>query len=343
MIGGAGAGFPALQILDSGFFCARPMKKYPGLILLLLLTAMAARAAGRITVAVVPMGTTHQYWKQVHLGAQKAEAELNATGQPVEIFWKGPLREDDRDQQVQVVENFIARRVDGIVLAPLDTRALARPVEQAAAAGIPVVIVDSPLASRSPVSTIATDNYAGGRLAGKRLGEVMGGEGKVILLRVQVGSASCEAREQGFLDELAKNWPGLEVISSNQHGGATRNTALTASQNLLVRFGREVNGIFAPNESTLAGMLVALNDAGLANGKVKLVGFANSRLFVDEIENGALQGLVLQDPEKMGYLGVKTVVAALRGEPVERLVDTGVVIATQENLADPKIQALLGQ
>lgn len=319
------------------------MKRFPLFVLLSFIVAVASHAADKITVAVVPMGTTHQYWKQLHQGAQKAEAELTAAGQPVEIIWKGPLREDDRDQQVQVVENFMTRRVNGIVLAPLDTRALARPVEQAVNAGIPVVVVDSPLASKAPISTIATDNYAGGRLAGKRLGEVLGGQGKVILLRVLVGSASCEAREQGFLDELAQNWPGLEVISSNQHGGATRNTALAASQNLLVRFGREVNGVFAPNESTLAGMLVALADAGLNRGKVKLVGFANSRQFADEIETGDLQGLVLQDPEKMGYLGVKTVVAALKGEPVEKLVDTGVVIATKENLHDAQIQTLIGQ
>jgi ribose transport system substrate-binding protein len=218
----------------------------------------------RYTIAVVPMGTTHQYWKQLHAGALKAQAELQAEGVTVEILWKGPLREDDRDQQVQVVENFMARRVSGIVLAPLDTRALARPVEQAVQAGIPVVIVDSPLASAAPVSTIATDNYAGGRIAGKRLGELLEGKGNVILLRVQVGSASCEAREAGFLDEIAASFPGIRVISSNQHGGATRNTALNASQNLLTRFGREVHGIFTPNESTAAGMLVALGDAGLA-------------------------------------------------------------------------------
>lgn len=308
-----------------------------------LLAGVAVSAAENYTIAVVPMGTTHQYWKQIHAGALKARAELRAAGTPVEIIWKGPLREDDRDQQVQVVENFMARRVSGIVLAPLDTRALARPVEQAVSAGIPVVIVDSPLASKAPVSTIATDNYAGGRLAAKRLGELLGGQGNVILLRVLVGSASCEAREAGFLDELAATFPGIKVISSNQHGGATRNTALTASQNLLTRFGREVNGIFAPNESTLAGMLLALKEAGLGGGKVKLVGFANSQAFADAIRANELEGLVLQDPAKMGYLGVKTVVAALKSEPIENFVDTGVVIATKENLSDPQIQTLLGQ
>lgn len=312
-------------------------------LLCLFLGVAMAGAAERYTIAVVPMGTTHQYWKQVHTGALKAQAELRAAGVPVEIIWKGPLREDDRDQQVQVVENFMARRVSGIVLAPLDARALAAPVEQAVKAGIPVVVVDSPLQSDAPVSTIATDNYHGGRLAGRRMGELLGGEGNVILLRVQVGSASCEAREQGFLDELAENFPGLKVISSNQHGGATRNTALGASQNLLTRFGREVHGIFTPNESTGAGMLVALSNAGLGGGKVKLVAFANSRDFVDAIRAGDLHGLVLQDPEKMGYLGVKSVVQVLRGEPVPKLVDTGVVVATAENLNDPEVVALVGK
>jgi len=335
----------SFEILVNSSSPVTPMKliRLPGLALCLGLLVSALGAAERYTIAVVPMGTTHQYWKQVHAGALKAQAELRAAGVAVEIIWKGPLREDDRDQQVQVVETFMARRVSGIVLAPLDTRALARPVEQAVQAGIPVVIVDSPLQSSAPVSTIATDNYAGGRLAGQRLGELLEGKGNVILLRVQVGSASGEAREAGFLDEIATSFPGIKVISSNQHGGATRNTALAASQNLLMRFGREVQGIFTPNESTAAGMLVALSNAGLNNGRVKLVAFANSQNFVEAIKANDLHGLVLQDPEKMGYLGVKSVVQVLRGQPVPTLVDTGVVLATADNLDDPEIVALVGR
>lgn len=299
-------------------------------------------ATDKYTIAVVPMGTTHQYWKLIHTGAKKAQAELQAEGLDVELIWKGPLREDDRDQQVQVVENFMARRVSGIVLAPLDMRALVAPVEQAVAAGIPVVIVDAPLNSKAPISTVATNNYRSGRLAAQRLSELLGGQGNAILLRVQVGSGSCEAREQGFLDELAENHPGIKVISSNQHGGATRNTALAASQNLLMRYGREVNGIFAPNESTAAGMLLALDNAGLGQGKVKLVGYANSEVFAEALRVGDLQGLVLQDPVKMGYLGVKYVVQHLRGEKVPEHVDTAVVMATKENVDQPEVRELIG-
>ncbi len=295
----------------------------------------------KYTIAVIPMGTTHEYWKMIHAGALKAQAELKAHGTDVELIWKGPLREDDRDQQVQVVENFIGRRVSGMVLAPLDHRALVAPVEEAAKAGIPVAIVDSGLDSKAQVSFIATDNYAGGKLAADRLGELLHGRGNVILLRVQVGSGSCEAREAGFLDELAAKFPAIQVLSSNQHGGATRETALAASQNLLNRFGGRVNGIFTPNESTQAGMLLALQDAGLAGGKVKLVGFANSASFNDAFRRNDLQGMVLQDPVKMGYLGVKTIVQVLRGEKVPAVVDTGVYLATAENLTDPTIAGLM--
>jgi len=316
--------------------------RFLSLLGLSLIASVVVHAAESYRVAVVPMGATHQYWKLLHSGALKAEAELQAEGVDVKIIWKGPLREDDRDQQVQVVENFMTQRVSGIVLAPLDNRALVAPVEQAVSAGIPVVIVDSPLKSDAPISTIATNNYKGGRLAGTRLGELLEGKGNVILLRVQVGSASSEAREQGFLDEIAENFPAMVVLSSNQHGGATRNTALAASQNLLIRFGPKVNGIFCPNSSTTAGMMVALSDAGLSHGKVKLVGFANSRMFIESLRTGELQGLVLQNPVKMGYLGVKSIVQVLRGETVPKLVDTGVALATIDNLDDEAILTLVG-
>ena len=333
-----------LQKFNGVFGTPIPMKlpRLACVVLGFALLMSALRAEEKYTIAVVPMGTTHQYWKLIHAGALKAQAELQATGVPVEIIWKGPLREDDRDQQVQVVENFMARRVSGIVLAPLDRHALVAPVEQAVKAGIPVVIVDAPLNSQAPVSTIATNNYMSGRLAAQRLSDLMGGKGNAILLRVQVGSGSCEAREQGFLDELAEKHPGIKVISSNQHGGATRNTALVASQNLLMRFGREVNGIFAPNESTTAGMLLALDSAGLGNGKVKIVGYANSEVFAEALRTGELQGLVLQDPVKMGYLGVKYIVQVLRGEKVPERVDTAVVMATKDNVDQPEVTGLIG-
>jgi ribose transport system substrate-binding protein len=307
----------------------------------LLFAAASARAEDKVyKIAVIPKGTTHEFWKSIHAGAVKAQRELAEKGVKVELFWKGPLKEDDRDQQIQVVENFMTRRVDGIVLAPLDSQALAAPVANATKARIPVVIFDSDLKSDKYVSFVATDNYKGGVLAAEHLAKLLDSKGNVILLRYAVGSASTEAREAGFLDTIKKH-PGLKVVSSDQYGGATRETAYQAAQNLLNRYGREVNGVFAPNESTAIPMAKALRDIGKGRGKIKMVGFDAGTQSVLDLEAGDVQGLVVQNPMRMGYEGLMTLVKHLQGQPVEKRVDTGVTLVTAENMEQPVVKELL--
>jgi len=293
-----------------------------------------------LTIAVIPQGSTHEYWKSIHAGAMKAVQDLSQTGTHVNIIWKGPLREDDREQQTQVVEGFISQGVQGIVLAPFDSHALVRPVEEAAQAGIPTVVVDSGLESQKVVSFISTDNKKGGALAADRMGELLHGKGKVLLLRYQEGSASTEAREQGFVEQLKKGFPGIELISSNQYAGPTRDTAKRASENLLTRYAEQVQGIFTPNESSTAGMLLALQDIQKA-GKVVFVGFDSSETFIEAMRNKQLQGIVVQDPFRMGELGVKTIVDHLQGKSVDKRVDTGATMVTPENLDTPEAQRVL--
>ena len=302
---------------------------------------LALAADKPYTIAVIPKGTTHEFWKSIHAGAIKAQRELAGKGVKVEIIWKGPLREDDRDQQIQVVENFMTRRVDGMVLAPLDSQALAAPVANAAKAKIPVVIIDSDLKSDKHVSFVATDNYKGGAMGAEHLAKLLGGKGRVILLRYAVDSASTEAREAGFLDTLKQKFPEIKIASSDQYGGATRETSYQASQNLLNRYAREADGIFCPNESTTVGMSKALRDLGKAGGKIKLVGFDAGTQSVQDLQKGDVQGLVVQNPLRMGYLGVLTLVNHLRGATVEKRVDTGVTLVTGENLEQAEIQDLL--
>src|SRR3989449_7727553 len=182
------------------------------------------------TIAVIPKGTTHEFWKAINAGAIKAQRELAGQRTKADVIWKGPLREDDRDQQIQVVENFMARRVSAIVLAPLDSQALVKPVHNAIQAKVPVVIMDSDLKSDKYVSFVATDNYKGGQLAGEQMGKLLGGKGNVVLLRYAVGSASTEAREAGFLDTLKAHYPDIKIISADQHAGATRESAYQVSQ-----------------------------------------------------------------------------------------------------------------
>jgi ribose transport system substrate-binding protein len=307
---------------------------------LLLLSSFLVAGAESYTIAVIPKGTTHEFWKAIHAGAMKAQEELTTAGTKVEVIWKGPLREDDRDQQIQVVENFISRRVSGIVLAPLDSKALVQPVATAARAKVPVVIFDSDLKSDKYVSFVATDNYKGGVLAGEQMAKLLGGKGNVILLRYQVGSASTEAREAGFLDAL-KKFPGIKLISSDQRGGATRELCYQAAQNVLNRYGKEVNGIFGPCEPVANGIIMALRNVGKGGGAVKVIGFDAGTQTIEAMKKGDVQAIIVQNPVRMSYLAVKTMVDHLQGKRVEKRIDTGVYVVTPENMDTPEMKELL--
>ena len=297
-------------------------------------------ASEALQIAVVPKGTTHEFWRSIHAGALQAAQELAEAGTPVEVIWKGPLREDDREQQVQVVEGFLAQGIDGIVLAPLDDRALVRPVEEAQQAGVPVVIIDSGLDSEAIVSFVATDNYLGGQLAADRMGELLGGQGSILVLRYAEGSESTHQREEGFLERMRSGYPNVRIVSSDQYAGATRETAKRASENLLNRFGDQITGVYTANESSTSGMLLALQDLGRA-GQMKFVGFDASEALVSALRAGHIQGLVVQNPMRMGYLGVKTMVSHLAGDRVEKRIDTGVMMVTPQNVDAPETRDLI--
>ena len=310
---------------------------------LFLMTSIAAcgreAGSGDVTIAVIPKGTSHVFWQSIHAGAKKAADELG-----VSIIWRGPLREDDRSAQISEVEGFITRGVSGIVLAPLDDAALVRPVSEAARSKIPVVIFDSGLKGNEYVSFVATDNMQGGRLAGEGLATMLPKGGKVIVVRYVEGSASTTEREEGFL-EVMKTKPAIEVVSSNQYAGAVLEGAYDKSEALLSRYKRPdgslgIDGIFCPNESTAVAMLRVLEANGWA-GKVRFVGFDATDTLVQGLRDGHIDGLVLQDPVKMGYLSVTTMVKHLRGEPVEKRIDTGVRLVTRAEMDQPDAQELL--
>jgi ribose transport system substrate-binding protein len=291
----------------------------------------------KLRIAVVPKGTTHEFWKAVHAGAAKAAKELG-----VEIVWKGPLKEDDLKSQVDLVQSFAAQGVSGLVLAPLNDSALVAPVKAAVSAGVPVVIFDSDLKGNAHTSFVATDNQAAGRLAGEKLGALLGGKGNVVVLRYQEGSASTHNREEGFLEAIRK-FSEIKVVSDNQYGGATTESAFAASENLLLsqNAGKgQLQGVFCPNESTTFGMLLALEKAGLA-GKLRFIGFDASAKLIEGVRGGKLDGLVLQNPFNMGYLAVKTLVLHLRKEKVESRIDTGASLVDQANMEQPEMKALL--
>lgn len=301
-----------------------------------LLTLAQDKPVAKPRIAVIPKGTTHVFWKSVEAGARQAGQEFGA-----EIIWKGPLKENDRAQQIQVVQQFVSEGVSGIVLAPLDLKALVEPVKSAAARKVPVIIFDSSLEGtpgKDFVSYIATNNEKGGEIGGGELARLLGGKGKVVLLRYQVGSASTDQREKGFVAAIKKS-ADISLISDNRYAGATAGEAKTAALNLIDEL-KKADGVFCPNESSTLGMLLALRQEGLA-GKLKFVGFDASPPLVEALKKGEIHALVVQNPRKMGYEGVKQMVAHLKGQSVPAEIDTGVALVTKENLEQPEIKALI--
>ncbi len=304
-------------------------------------TADGTSSSGKksLKIAVIPKGSTHEYWKSVDAGAQAAAKELGIT-----VVFKGPVQENDKEGQIKVMEDFTTEKVDGIVLAPLDIQALVNPVKEAVGQSIPVVIIDSALNSKDLSSFVSTDNYKGGTMAGDEMVKLLGDKGNLIVLRYQKGSASTDDREKGFLDVIAKH-PNIKVLSANEEAGPTADSAQKASENLLGGFKNsdgtlQAQGIYTPNESSTFGMLRVLEDNKWA-GKVKFVGFDSTPKLIDAIKADEINALVVQDPYNMGYTSVKTIVDVINKKTVPKSVDTGATLVNKANLTDPKIAKLI--
>lgn len=290
--------------------------------------------SGKRRIAVIPKGTTHDFWKSVKAGALKAGEEFD-----VEIVWTGPANEEDREKQVQLVDS-LAGTVQGICLAPIDRTSMVPPVVRAKQGGVPTVIFDSGLEDSSAiVSYVATDNYKGGQMAGEHLAKLLGGKGNVVLLRYAAGSESTEQREQGFLDAIAKHGE-IKVLVENRRAGSGAEKALQESGSILQANQGNVDGVFTVCEPNNKGMLRALENAKLA-GQIKFVGFDSDPQFVKAMKDGSMHGIILQDPFHMGYQAVKTMVEHLDGKKVEPVITTGEYLATPENMDEPRMKELL--
>ena len=308
-------------------------------------------------IAVVPKGLTHEFWQSIHRGADRAAADLKAEdGLDVEILWDGPSKESDEQEQITIIDQKSSQGIHGLVLAPQHSKALVPSVERCVKSNIPVVIIDSGLdpaaLKKKPdliVKYVATDNYDGGWLAAEELVNLLEKEGKkdprLVLFRYQVGSESTEQREEGFLGRVQrfneKDGKKIKVVSDNVYAGATVESAEKEAGPLLNKLGADgADGIFAVNESATSGMLNALRSQKL-NKKIRLVGFDSSAPLLQAVREGDVDGLVVQDPYRMGYLGVWTLVQHLRGYDVNRdhePLGTGEFYLTKGNINDDEMK-----
>jgi ribose transport system substrate-binding protein len=309
------------------------------LLLLGLLTGCkpsAGSADRKVTIAVVPMGTTHDFWTAVHAGAKAAADDLG-----VDIIWKGPTDEGQFAQQISIVEDMITRRVDGIVLSPTHGSALKDVILKVGKNGIPLTIFNAgaDVDESNYVTFAATDNYKGGVLAARRLGELLGGTGSVAMIKTSPGNVGTGKREAGFRDTLAKDFPNIRLLDE-RWGMSKREDSAKAAEDVLTRHQGKLDGFFGSNESSTAGILLSLKQRGLA-GKTKFVGFDSSPDLIAGMKEGAIHGLVVQNPFKMGYVGVESIVDFKAGKTVPKRIDTGVVLVTPENMNEPAMAKLI--
>ena len=301
-----------------------------GAVLLLL---AGCRGGDRKTIAVVPKATSHLFWQSVQAGALAAGQDLK-----VEILWNGPPMETEYDRQIQILESMIARRVDGIAVAAADRTALNASLDRAAASKIPVTVFDSGVDSENYMTFIATNNYAGGQMAARELARLLKGKGKVALVMHAPGSASTMDRERGFEDVITKEFPGIR-IAARQFGMSDRSKARAAAENMLTA-NPDLDGMFASSEPSSVGTALALKARGLS-GKVKFVGFDSSEGLVEDLRGGTIDALVVQDPFKMGYEAVKSLVDKLNGQQPPKRMDLSAVVIREPDLQKPEIKALL--
>lgn len=302
---------------------------------MLFMAASCNRPAGerKKVIAVIPKGVSHFFWKSVEAGALAAGKEFG-----VEIRWKGPAQETDYTAQINIVEDAINSRVDGIVLAPSHGESLVPVVLKAQREGIPVTIFDSGISTDQYLAYVATDNRQGGIVGAERLAEKLGGNGEVAILGTKKGSVSTDQRETGFQDTIKEKYPGIQIVQF-LYGEADRAKSLDRATDILTAHPN-LRGIFSSNESSSVGAVQAIKQKGLV-GKVILVGFDSSPNLIEDLKAGALDSLVLQNPYKMGYEGVKTIVDKLNGKEPPRLQDTGVKLLTKENLETAEMQQLI--
>lgn len=286
-------------------------------------------------IAIVPKAGDVEFWKMVQGGVMKAASEEAG----YEVIWQPPAIGYDRSEQIKTVQNLIVKKVAAIAIAPIDSVDLGKSVKTAKAKGVKTIVWDSGLDDESAYDAfVATDNYQGGVVCAQAMATALDGKGNIALLRFQEGSLSTELREKGFMDEIAK-FPGIKVISDSQRGGDEVKSQEVGAR-ILQKDGDKLDGIFCSAQPTTEGMLKAMEKSNMG-GKIKIVGFDFNPYIGECIRNGQLAATASQDPFNMGYLSVKTSIALVEGESVDRLVDTGVTIVTQENLDSPDMQQVL--
>ncbi len=305
-------------------------------LLALMLAALALVACQQRTkklIGVVPKATSHLFFVSIHAGVDAAAKEFG-----VDILWNGPREETEYSRQIEIVDSMIARHVDGLAISATDHAALVKPVERVIEAGIPVTVFDSGLDLTGYVTFVATDNYAAGQTAARRLAELVQGKGKVAELMHKPGGMSTVDRERGFEEIMAKEFPAIQIVA-RQYGMADRAKSRDAAEDILTAHP-DLDGMFASAEANSIGAVQAIQARGLA-GKVKLVTFDSSDMHIKALKDGTIDVMLVQDPYRIGYEAVRSLAMKLNGQTPAHEIDLKVHEIRKSDLGQPDVQALL--
>src|SRR5580704_16677762 len=310
---------------------------------LLYLAALGATLTGwqaparAQTIPIIVKDTTSFYWQIVLAGARKAGQDLG-----VKVPELGAQSESDINGQISILENAVAEKPAAVVISPTEFKALGKPVDEAAKK-VPIIGIDSSADSKAFTSFLTTDNVQGGRIGADGLAASITAkygkaEGEVALITAIPGVGSLDQRAQGFKEQLAAKYPGLKLTQDKVADGQAT-TALNIMTDLITA-NPNLRGVFASNLIMAQGVGQAVAENKAAD-TIKIVGFDSDDKLVGFLKDGTIAALVVQDPFRMGYDGVKTALAACKGDKVEANVDTGANLITKENMNSPRSQELL--
>ena len=313
----------------------RRLKARPAKVLLALALLVLGSCQGRKTktIAVVPKGTSHLFWVAVQAGALAAGQKFG-----VQVLWNGPAQETEYDRQIQIVDSMIARRVDGLAVAAAERKALVQSIDRASSLGIPVTVFDSGVDTDNYMTFLATNNYEAGQMGAREMARLLGAKGQIAIMMHAPGSASTMDRERGFEDLIRTEFPAIQIVA-RQYGLSDPSKARTAAENILTAHP-DISGIFASSEPSSVGTSLALKSRSLA-GKIKFVAFDASESMIADLKGGAIDAIVVQDPFRMGYEAVQTLVEKLRGSNPAKRIDLPARVISSADLEKPELQQLL--
>ena len=283
-------------------------------------------------IAIVSKGFQHQFWRAVKKGAQEEADKEGAT-----ISFDGPPSESDVEQQITMLQTALNKQPKALGFAALDSKAAAPLLQQAKSANIPVIAFDSGVDSDIPLTTVATDNKKAAAEAAKHLSEAVGGKGKVALVVHDQTSRSGIDRRDGFVEWMKANAPGIQLLPV-QYGGGDQLKSADITKSIL-QANPDVVGIYGSNEGSAIGVIKGVQESGKTN--VKIVGFDSGQAQIDAINSGVMLGAITQNPIGIGQQVVAQAMKAIKGEKLEKTIDTGFYWYDKSNINDPKIQAVL--